>query len=166
MRQDRSAASPQPSRPAGLRLLPPYGVHMRNTSGGERGRWAALVSTYREAAQMTKVALAQRLGVDRGTITRWETGAYRPDDPDVVARFADLFRIDLDTALAAAGLRPVGAAAPEVPAPLDPNLVEAQAMLDDPRVPPEVKAQVHVMLQAMIDLARQQPKPPRRRRAG
>lgn len=140
---------------------------MRNTPASQRGGWAALVTAHREAAGLSKVELARRLGIDRGTVHRWEQGTYRPDDPDLVQRLAELFRIDLDEALAAAGLRPDDAPRSEPIRPaVHPLLEEAQAMLDDPDVADAVKAQVHVMLQAMVDLARSQPRTPRRRRAG
>ena len=83
------------------------------------------------------------------------------------SRLVDLFRIDLEEALVAAGLRPESAPR-NFPLKLSihPALAEAQAMLDDPEVPEETKAQVHAMLAAMVELARQQPRAPRRRRAG
>jgi len=150
-----------------MHLSTSYGVHMRNTPGPGRGSWATLVQSRREAVGMTKVDLARRLDVDRATVHRWEQGTYSPDDPGLVQRVADLFGIGLDEALAAAGLRPDDAPRTEPLRPaLDPALIEAQAMLDDPDVSPAVKAQVHLMLNAMVEMARQQPKIPKRRRAG
>ena len=116
---------------------------------------------------MSGAELARRLQVDRATIWRWETGKQKPEGIEVIQVFADLFGIGLDEALAAAGLRPDDAPRTEPLRPaLDPALIEAQAMLDDPDVSPAVKAQVHLMLNAMVEMARQQPKIPKRRRAG
>lgn len=92
----------------------PYRVHMRNTSGSERGSWATYVRAAREGVLMSKAELGRRLGKDRGTIHRWETGQNTPEDAEVVSAFADVFGLDLDEALAAAGLRP-GSAAPAEP---------------------------------------------------
>lgn len=55
---------------------------------------------------MTQSELARQLQVDRATIYRWETGQQRPENAETVARFARITGIDLDEALAAAGLRP------------------------------------------------------------
>lgn len=91
----------------------PYGVRMRNTAGPERGAWA----TYAKAARglMSQSELARRLGVDRVTVYRWETSKQRPESADIVARFAEVTGVDVEEALAAAGLRP-GVTAPEEPA--------------------------------------------------
>lgn len=92
----------------------PYGVHMRNASGSGRGTWATYVQAARESAFMSKTELARRVKKDRGTIHRWETGQNVPEDAEVVRAVADLFGLDLDEALAAAGLRP-GSTAPTAP---------------------------------------------------
>lgn len=42
--------------------------------------------------QMTGQQLAEALGVDKGTVSRWETGA-RPVDSDAVAAIAEVFGI-------------------------------------------------------------------------
>lgn len=130
---------------------------MRDTAGRERHTWAALVKRYREAAGMSPTTLARRLGTDRGTIYRWESGTYTPRRPDVVIRFADLFRVDLDVALAAAGLRPqvdeAGTVAPTPALALDPDVLELQRMLDDPRTPESVKAQIRAVAASLRQLA-------------
>lgn len=87
---------------------------MRNTSGPARGNWATYARAARESSLLTKAELARRLSVDRGTIHRWEAGANRPESPDMVAAFAQVLGLDLDEALAAAGLRP-GTPAPAEP---------------------------------------------------
>lgn len=63
---------------------------------------------------MSQSELARKLGVDRVTIYRWETGQQRPESAETVARFARETGVDVDEALAAAGLRP-GIQAPAEP---------------------------------------------------
>lgn len=112
---------------------------------------------------MTKVELARRLGVDRMTVTRWENGQNRPERGDVVQQVAELFAIDLDTALAAAGLRPA-TVTPIRPDPLDPLLVQARELFEDPATPAALKEQIRTTLQTLLDLAEAQLRPPQRRR--
>jgi transcriptional regulator with XRE-family HTH domain len=111
-----------------------YGVQMRSTSDPGRDTWAAYATASREAAGLNKSALARRLDVDRATVSRWETGATRPDSAETVVAFADLFGLDRDEALSAAGFRPGTTDAPARPAPLDPREDPViRAILDDPR---------------------------------
>jgi transcriptional regulator with XRE-family HTH domain len=83
-----------------------YLVRVRNTPGEQRNTWATFAKAAREGARMSQSELARRLDMERTTIWRWETGKQRPESADVVAAFADVLDIDLDEALAAAGLRP------------------------------------------------------------
>lgn len=166
MRHMRSAAGPQPSRPSRLYAVEPYGVHVRNTSGSERDTWATLVSTTREAAGLSKVELARRLGVDRATVSRWEQGLNRPEDAEVVQRFADLLAVDLEQALAAAGLRPSRAPRPAEPVPTDPDVLKLYRLMADPDTPEDVKEQIRVMMRVLADMAdRLPPKKARPRKA-
>lgn len=120
----------------------------------------------REGAGLPKTELARRLGIDRATVSRWETGSTRPEDSDVVQRFAELFGIDLDDALIAAGLRPQTAARPEPPpAPADPELVRLMAIMGDPDTTDETRQQIVAMLRAMAELAERQPRRLKRRGA-
>lgn len=128
------ATGPHPSGPAETHPYVPYGVHMRNTSGPGRDTWATYVQAAREHAGLNKTELARRIGKDRATIGRWEDGKNRPEDANLVARFADVLGLDRDEALAAAGLRPdvEPPAAPTVEIDeeitlvrTDPNLTEA-----------------------------------------
>lgn len=161
MRHECSATGPQPSRPATIHLIAAYGVHMRNTSGSPRGTWAALVQAAREAVGMTKIELSRRLEVDRATVMRWEAGSNRPENPEVVQRFAALFAIDLDTALAAAGLRPEGPA-PVMPEPLHPYIQRLVDRLSDPNTNEETKAYIMSTLRYLAELP---PAPRKSRRA-
>lgn len=115
---------------------------------------------------MTKVELARRLGIDRATIGRWESGLNRPEDADLVYRFADLFGLDVDEALAAAGLRPTtrAVAKPTKEPALDPDLVLLARRLADPSVSPAEKATIRATLQYLAGLADRTP-PKRKRQA-
>jgi len=128
-------------------------VHVRNTSGSERDTWATLVSSTREAAGLSKVELARRLGVDRATVSRWEQGLNRPEDADVVKRFADLLAVDLEDALAAAGLRPSTAPRPSEPVPTDPDVLKLYRLMADPETPEETKRQIRAMMRVLAEMA-------------
>jgi transcriptional regulator with XRE-family HTH domain len=91
-----------------------YGVQVRNTSSPIRGNWAAYVRALRDRTPVSNVEFARRAGVDRGTVDRWMNGKTRPNDPEVLERFARGFELDSDEVAAAAGLRP-GAEAPSEP---------------------------------------------------
>lgn len=134
-----NAAGPQPPGPGRTPLSLPYGVHMRNTSGQQRGTWATYSKAAREGALLSKAELSRRLQVDRGTIHRWETGATRPEDAEVVQTFAQLLGLNLDEALAAAGLRP------GVEAPAEPTREvdeEIELVRTDPKLDAEMKRRI------------------------
>lgn len=98
-----------------MRFTHAYRVRVRNTSAAGGGTWATYIRSIREAAGFTKAAFARRLGVDRATVFRWEGGTSHPDSPAIVVTIADMFGLDLDEALVAAGLRPSATAPPERP---------------------------------------------------
>ncbi len=119
----------------------PYGVRMRNSTDDGRGTWAAYAKEARTGAvpAVSMSELARRVRVDRTTVYRWETGAQRPDDPDLVVRFANALNLDHDEALAAAGLRP-GAAAPAEPTREYDE--EVDLVLSDDRLSKELKGRI------------------------
>ncbi len=135
-----------------------YRVHVGNTPTPERGNWATYVTATREHIGMSKAELARRLEVDRGTVIRWESGKSRPEDAEVVARFAELFGLDADEALAAAGLRPNAAptARPTRDVPLDPDLKVIMRRLTDPNVGEPEKNTIRATLRYLAQLAEQQ----------
>lgn len=53
------------------------------------------IGELRERAGMTKVQLADRLGVDISTVCKWETGPNRPK-ADEILRLAELFGCTID----------------------------------------------------------------------
>lgn len=141
-----------------------YGLRMRNTEPAERGDWATVVKSRRAATGMSGAELSRRLKVDRATIWRWETGKQKPDTLEIVAAFAEIFAMDLDDALAAAGLRPAEVAHRPEPV-LDPDVAALLAKLEDPQTSPAVKEQIRTMMRALVELAESQPvRPPVRRR--
>ncbi len=164
MREPRRTRAPQPPRPADMHHRVLYRVHVRTNATPGRGAWATYVASARERVGMTKVELARRLGVDRATVGRWEAGMNRPEDADLVHRFADLFGLDVDEALAAAGLRPTTkpVARPTKEPALDPDLVVILRRLADPDVPAAEKAIIRATLQYLAGLAERSPKKRRR----
>lgn len=137
-------AAPQPSRPAKTS----YGVRVRNTSADPRGAWATFAKSAREAAGLSQSEMARRLSTDRTTIWRWENSRQRVESADMVAAFAALTGVDLDEALAAAGL------VPNVAPPTEPTREpdEERDLIMASQVSPPMKA---VMLQRLEELRRQ-----------
>ncbi|WP_158619070.1 helix-turn-helix transcriptional regulator [Micromonospora sp. M71_S20] len=130
---------------------------MRNTATHDRGAWASLVTKTRERVGMNKSELARRLGIDRTTIIRWESGKSRPEDPTVVEAFAQLFGLDADEVLTAAGLRtgsPSSGRSTSDP-PLDPDLVIIMRRLNDPLTPDAERATLRATLRYLAELADQ-----------
>ncbi|HET8682053.1 MAG TPA: helix-turn-helix transcriptional regulator [Micromonosporaceae bacterium] len=142
---------------------------MRNVDGAVPGAWAELVKAMRSATGMSGAELARRLEVDRATIWRWEAGRQRPENSDLVHRFAQLFSLDLDEALDAAGLRPASARRPdrERPVPMDPDLKELLRKLADPSTSPATKDFIRRTLSYLASLPdAPTAEPPRRHRKG
>lgn len=94
-----------------------YVVRVRNTDSGD---WATLVKTGRLASRLSQQALADAIGASRWTILRWEAGAQKPENAEVVARLAKAIRVDYDLLMRAAGLALAGPDAAPKP---DPRLV-------------------------------------------
>jgi len=146
----RNAASPQPSRPATTPHSVPYSVRVRNTSETPRSTWAQFAKAAR--GRISQSELARRLQVDRATIYRWETGQQRPENADTVARFAQVTGIDVEEALAAAGLRPSVEASPEPTRELD----EEEALIMRAPVGDGLKEMMLSKLHARRERERQQ----------
>lgn len=134
----RNTDAPQPSRPALTPLLPPYSVRMRNIESAPRVEWGAYVKAARERRSLSQVALARLLSVDRATIYRWEAKQQRPENVDTVVTVAQVLALDVEEALAAAGLRPAGAEAP----PVEPYDEELELVRTDPNLEPEDKVRI------------------------
>jgi len=107
-----NAAGPQPSGPGNTPAQNPYPVHMRNTSPRESGTWATFVREAREAALISQIELARRIGVERTTVWRWENKDQLPDTATVAASVARALKLDQDEALRLAGFT-VGVPEPE-----------------------------------------------------
>src|SRR5690554_886385 len=120
------AGRPSPSHPGRV-------SHMRDRRAGET--WGGYARAARAAAGISVADLARLTRIGRATLYRWEGGDQRPERAELVMRWAEAVGVDLDEALAAAGLRPT-AAAPDRPVaqqvPLDPDLAHLQRRLEDP----------------------------------
>lgn len=64
------------------------------------------MTAVREATMLSKAEFGRRIGVDRGTVNRWETGQTIPRDVDILTRLSTTYQLDYDDVLDAAGLRP------------------------------------------------------------
>jgi transcriptional regulator with XRE-family HTH domain len=129
-------------------------LRMRDKALG--GTWASYVRAAREHTGLTRAQLARAANVGRATVYRWEAGEQRPEQAEIVLRVARVTGVDLDEALAAAGLRP-GHHAPETPRrqelPIDPDVRLLLEQLADPDVPEEHKQLIRGQLRYLADLA-------------
>lgn len=135
-----------------------YRVPVGTPASQTRGAWAAYVAAVRARVGMSKSELARRLGVDRGTVHRWEQNTSRPEDANVVTAFAELFDLDVDEALTAAGLR-VSATPPTRPTrdvPLDPDVKIIMRRLTDPSVGEAEKTSIRATLRYLAQVVEQQ----------
>lgn len=109
-RRFRNEAGPQPSGPAVIHVVAPYGGRMRHTAAVESDTWATLIKRHRTARGLTQQALADLAQVSRETVWRWENGKQTPEDGmtvNLVVRA--LPTLDRTAALRAAGFLPSGA---------------------------------------------------------
>lgn len=95
---------------------------MRNSDGRQRNTWAAYVRAARETARLSQAAVADKMGINRNTVGRWELGRFAPDRPEDVVAFAQAVGVDPEEALTAAGYRPTIEAPTEPTRPPDPEL--------------------------------------------
>lgn len=148
------ATRPSPARP---RIL----SHVRDREIA--AAWANYLAAARTAAGLSKTELARAAQVGRATVFRWEAGESRPEQSEIVVRVAKVLGVDLDEALAAAGLRPT-AQPPTKPVkepPLDPDLLLLASRLADPNVSVAEKATIRATIQYLANLPEE---PPGRRR--
>lgn len=101
----RNDAPPHLDLPAVTPLFAPYDVRMRNASE-VRQSWASYITALRRTTGVSRAELARRLDVDPTTIWRWETAKQKPESTAIPEALAQLFRLDLDEVLSAAGFRP------------------------------------------------------------
>lgn len=146
-------------RPAAPPQKPLYPVRVRNTPADRpRLTWAKYMQALREATGLSRPAMARRLNIDPATIWRWETGKQKPESPAVPQAIADLFGLDLDDVLTAAGLRldrpPAAKPTPEPT--LDPDLQIIMRRLTDPNVSEPERATIRATLRYLAQLADQQ----------
>lgn len=133
-------------------------MRVRNTPAeGPHVTWARYVQALREATGLSRPALAKRLNVDPATVWRWETGKQKPESPAVPQAIAELFKLDLDEVLTAAGLRmdrpAVAKPAPELP--LDPDVLIVMRRLANPNVSEAEKTIIRATLRHLAQIAEQ-----------
>lgn len=159
LRRGSRTTRPDPPRPAQTRSAVLYRVHVGDTPTPDRGTWAAYVAATRTRVGLNKSELARRLGIDRGTVHRWEQGTSRPEDAVVVTKFAHLFGLDVDEVLTVAGLRVGTMPTPTQPTkepPLDPDLRIIMRRLADPAVSEAEKTAIRATLNYLANIASQQ----------
>lgn len=121
--------------------------------------WSSYVTAARESANMSRKELAEAVGTVYATVWRWETGKQTPENGEVVARVAKVTGVDLNEALAAAGLRP-GVDAPDRPArqdpPMDDDVRYLLRRLADPDVRAEEKRFIRATLQRAARIMQEQ----------
>lgn len=140
----RKARGPLSRLPAITGFLTGYGVLMRKRDRDARQTWAEYVAAVRRATGMSRTEMARRLGVAHSTVWRWETGQQRPETPDAPEALARLLGLDVDEALAAAGLRQSGHGEPSPPPePYDP---EIELVRTDDRLSPETKERIIALI--------------------
>lgn len=126
---------------------------MRDRRAGET--WGSYARAARKHAQLSVADLAKLTGIGRATLYRWEGGDQRPERAELVMRWAEAVGVDLDEALAAAGLRPTKTA-PARPAtqqpPLDPDLAWLAQRLQDPRTSETERAMIRAALRHLAGL--------------
>lgn len=143
----RNGRSPQPSRPAVTRRSVAYRLRVRNDDD-PRQVWATYIKGLMRASGLSGPALAKRLGADPSTVWRWETGKQKPESPAMPEAIANLFQVDLDEVLTAAGLVPISA--PPVEQPPEPD--EERELIMSSGASPRMKA---IMLARLEELRRQ-----------
>ena len=88
-------------------VTPPRFIYRVRVRGNPASRgWASYITAVREGTMLSKAEFARRIGVDRGTINRWEAGQTKPTDVAILMRLARTFQLDLDDVFGAAGFRP------------------------------------------------------------
>lgn len=133
-----------------------YRQHVPSSPNPRGEQFAALIREARSTAGISQDALADRAGVNRSTVIRWEGGDASRPDPDQVRRVCRVLGIDPRRAAVALGylapeeVDPVGAAR------MDPHLEEVLTILQDPAVPASEKDNWIDYLKFLQARARQQ----------
>lgn len=128
---------------------------MRQSTSPARSTWGTYISKAIDAAGISKAELARRVGTDAGTVFRWLSGKHVPERADVVARVADVLGLDLEEALAAAGMRPDAQPPAEPTAqtpPRDPEIAELERRMNDPEISEQEKAAYRALLRYAVEM--------------
>ena len=117
--------------------------------GGGRVEFGAKLKAYRERAGMSQNALARASGLNPASINRLESGERSPSNRELVERICDALELegpDRDDLLSTAGHLPN---AYDLVSPSDPTLLTVARALGDPAVPPEDKAELRSIIEAL-----------------
>lgn len=76
---------------------------MRHTRMPGGDTWGSQVAFHRERLQLTQQQAAERIGVTRKTISRWESGKFKPDTMEGAAHAARMLGIDFQLAMRLTG---------------------------------------------------------------
>lgn len=88
-------------------------IPVAEQSFGDRVREARQRLRTEGGRRWTQGDLAESVGVERNTVSRWENGGVRPKDPDLLARLARTLRVSTDWLIGATPAPAAsGAAAP------------------------------------------------------
>lgn len=77
-------------------------IPVAEQSFGDRVREARQRLRTPDGRRWTQGDLAEAVGVERNTVSRWENGGVRPKDPDLLARLARTLRVSTDWLIGAA----------------------------------------------------------------
>lgn len=102
-------------------------------------QFAQFIRDARSRAGIPQDTLAERAGVNRTTIIRWESGAAERPDPEQVRRVCAVLGVDPRWAAVALGYLTDEEVRGTGHAPLSLDIEEVLTILQDPAVPPESK---------------------------
>ncbi len=90
----RTVSNWERNSPVAARFLPKVVAFLGYDPREESGHLGERIRTLRERQGLSQEALAERLGVNASTVTRWERGRVKKLFPKVKRRFEELLRED------------------------------------------------------------------------
>lgn len=116
-----------------------HGVPSQNSPRGER--FAQFIKEARTQAGIPQDTLADRAGVNRTTVIRWESGAAERPDPEQVRRVCEVLGVDARWAAVALGYLTAEEVHGTGGARQSAEIEEVLNILEDPTVPAGKKAE-------------------------
>jgi transcriptional regulator with XRE-family HTH domain len=116
--------------------------------------FGSLIRETREGRGWSQDDLAEKSGVSRPTIQRYETGKTAAPDPDAVRKIVRTLDLDPREVVVAIGFitRTELGATPKQPPALDAVLARARRLLEDPAIPDRAKDTLRRGINAAIEL--------------